>query len=42
MSYWKKLSIEIEHFCNENNIKYINYFYHKELVEKKKEGIINV
>lgn len=37
--YWRNLAIEIEKFCDENNIKYINYFYHKELVEKKKEKI---
>ena len=37
--YWRNLAIEIEKYCDENNIKYINYFYHKELVEKKKEKI---
>ena len=37
-SYWKELAIEINNYCNQNNIKYTNYFYHKELVEKKKEG----
>lgn len=37
--YWINLAIEIEKFCDENNIKYINYFYHKELVEKKKVKI---
>ena len=36
--YWRNLAIEIEKYCDENNIKYINYFYHKELVEKKKEN----
>ena len=35
-SYWKELAIEINNYCNQNNIKYTNYFYHKELVEKKK------
>ena len=35
-SYWQNLSIEIEKYCNSNKIKYINYFYHKELVDKKK------
>ena len=30
--YWKKLSQQIEKFCKTNNIKYINYFYHEELV----------
>ena len=36
--YWKDLADEINNYCNLNNINYINYFYHKELVEKKKEG----
>lgn len=36
--YWKDLAEEINNYCNLNNINYINYFYHKELVEKKKEG----
>lgn len=35
--YWKNLSTEINLYCKEKNIKFINYFYHKELVEKKKE-----
>ncbi len=37
-SYWKGLANEINHYCKQNNIKYTNYFYHKELVEKKKKG----
>lgn len=41
ISYWKELSVEIEEFCTQNNIKYINYFYHKKLVDKKKKGIKN-
>ena len=36
--YWKDLAEEINNYCNLNSINYINYFYHKELVEKKKEG----
>ena len=36
--YWKELAKEINNYCNQNNIKYTNYFYHKELVEKKKAG----
>ena len=36
--YWKDLAEEINNYCNQNNIKYTNYFYHKELVEKKKGG----
>ena len=36
--YWKGLADEINNYCNLNNINYTNYFYHKELVEKKKES----
>ena len=36
--YWKKLAKEINNYCSQNNIKYTNYFYHKKLVEKKKES----
>lgn len=36
--YWKELAEEINNYCNQNNINYTNYFYHKELVEKKKVG----
>lgn len=35
-SYWQKLAKEINNYCDNNKIKYINYFYHKDLVEKKK------
>ena len=35
--YWKKLASEINSYCDKENIKYINYFYHKDLVDKKKE-----
>ena len=34
--YWKILSKEIKEYCENNNVKYINYFYHEELVENKK------
>lgn len=34
--YWKLLAIDINNYCSENNIKYINYFYHEELVKGKK------
>ena len=33
--YWKELSQEIDVYCKLNNIKYINYFYHEELVRNK-------
>lgn len=39
--YWRELADKINDYCEENDIKYINYFYHKELVEKKKEEIKN-
>lgn len=35
-SYWESLAKEINKYCDEKNIKYINYFYHKELVNEKK------
>ena len=37
--YWEELAKKINNYCNQNSIKYINYFYHKELVEKKKNSI---
>ena len=36
--YWINLSKEIDEYCKKNNIKYINYFYHEELVKNKKEN----
>ena len=41
-SYWESLAKEINKYCDENNIKYINYFYHKELVNEKKRKNDNV
>lgn len=41
MEYWKKLSEEIENYCNSHSVKHINYFYHKELVEQKKNSLDN-
>jgi len=35
--YWIELAIQIENYCKEHNIKYINYFYHEELVKAKLE-----
>lgn len=35
--YWKKLANEINDYCQKNNINYINYFYHEELVKNKKK-----
>lgn len=37
--YWKQLALEINDYCNNYNIKYINYFYHTELVAKKKDKL---
>jgi len=39
--YWETLANEMNSYCEENNIKYVNYFYHKELVEKKKDSVKN-
>ena len=36
--YWNDLSKEIKYYCEINNVKYINYFYHEKLVENKKNG----
>ena len=36
--YWNDLSKEIKDYCEINNVKYINYFYHEKLVENKKNG----
>lgn len=36
--YWINLSKEIDEYCKMNHIKYINYFYHEELVKNKKEN----
>ena len=36
--YWEILSDEINNYCNINNIKYVNYFYHKNLIEQKKKA----
>ena len=40
-NYWETLADEINNYCEANNIKYVNYFYHKKLVEKKKESVKN-
>ena len=36
--YWSGLASEINEYCQKNNINYINYFYHEELVKNKKES----
>ena len=33
--YWVGLAAEIDDYCNANNVSYINYFYHNELVKAK-------
>lgn len=33
--YWKDLSKQIKEYCEDNKVKYINYFYHDELVKNK-------
>ncbi len=37
--YWENLAKEIDEYCKNNNIHYINYFYHDELVKRKKENL---
>jgi DNA repair photolyase len=32
--YWIELSSEIDKYCIENNIKYVNYFYHEDIVKR--------
>lgn len=36
--YWYNLSKEIQEYCERNNVKYLNYFYHEKLVENKKNS----
>ena len=35
MNYWQVLSEEIDNYCIEKGISYINYFYHDKLVKTK-------
>lgn len=43
MEYWKHLSVDIDDYCAQNNIKYKNYFYHSLLAaEKKQRHVIKV
>lgn len=37
--YWYNLSKVIQTYCDSNDVKYINYFYHEELVENKKKKL---
>ena len=32
-AYWHEYALDIEKYCNENNIAYKNYFYHEALVK---------
>lgn len=34
-TYWKELALEIQNYCEQNSIQYINYFYHDKLVKEK-------
>lgn len=36
-SYWEKLAMEINAYCESENVRFINYFYHEKLVAEKKE-----
>ncbi len=33
-SYWGDLSLEIEHFCQEEEVSFINFFYHEKIRKK--------
>lgn len=35
--YWKNLSVLLEDYCAVENINYVNYFYHEELVKEKNQ-----
>lgn len=37
-AYWEKLTYDIKEYCDKNNIKYKNYFYHEKLVKKFKSN----
>lgn len=37
--YWISLASEINKYCKNNKIHYVNYFYHEELVKAKKEAL---
>ena len=37
--YWERLAVELENYCNERHIRHTNYFYHKKLVQKKREHL---
>lgn len=34
--YWRELSEEIKQYCENHNIKYMNYFYHEKLVKNNR------
>lgn len=36
--YWYTLAKQINEYCENNNICYVNYFYHEQLVKVKKEN----
>lgn len=36
--YWYTLAKQINEYCENNNICYVNYFYHEKLVKAKKEN----
>ena len=38
-SYWKTLAKEMECYCRELDIKYVNYFYHQKLVHEKMDKL---
>lgn len=38
MEYWNELGMQIEGYCREQDVKYINYFYHEKLVKENNYG----
>lgn len=37
VTYWRELSCELEQYCTELNVNYVNYFYHEKLVREKQK-----
>ena len=38
-SYWNELENDFIKYCEENDIHYVNAFYHSKLVKDKKQGM---
>lgn len=35
-SYWEELACDLDSYCRERDIKYVNHFYHEKLVQEKR------